>query len=83
MSHYPHELLPLHGTAFDDSPELGLFARVERLIGEEHALLKLPARERTPAQRERLRALTSELDSIWAQLRVRTRRLAAAGDDAP
>ncbi len=81
MGLYPHEPLPPYRTASDDSPELGIYARVEGLIGEEDALLKLPAHERTPAQRERLRALASELDGIWTQLHERARRLAAAGGD--
>jgi hypothetical protein len=76
---YPHEPLPAREVVPPDPPELSLYARVEGLIGEEDALLKLPADETTPAQRERLRGLQEELDGLWAQLRERARRLAAAG----
>jgi hypothetical protein len=76
---YPHEPLPVREVVPPDPPELSLYARVEGLIGEEDALLELPADERTPAQRERLRGLQEELDGLWAQLRERARRLASAG----
>jgi hypothetical protein len=54
--------------------ELGLFARVEGLVGEERALLEIPARKRSEQQKDRLRDVTSELDHIWAALRDRAAR---------
>jgi hypothetical protein len=57
-------------------PELGLFARIEGLAGEERALLAVPDADRDDAQRERLRAVAHELDRIWARLRERAEELA-------
>jgi hypothetical protein len=64
----PEELAP-------EPPGASLFARIEGLIGEEHALLTIPARERTRAQHDRLRALGEELDRIWETLRDRAKRI--------
>lgn len=55
-------------------PELGLFARIEGLVGEEAALLAIPAHQRDQAQRDRLRAIGEELDRIWERLRERAER---------
>ena len=55
--------------------ELGLFARIEGLIGEEKALLEIPARERSRQHRDRLRDVSAELDRIWDALRARATRL--------
>jgi hypothetical protein len=57
--------------------ELKLFARIEHLVGEEAALLAVPAEQRRQEQRERLRAIAEELDRIWERLRDRAERLAA------
>ncbi|MEA2306689.1 MAG: hypothetical protein QOH43_3969 [Solirubrobacteraceae bacterium] len=57
-------------------PDLGLFARIEGLAGEERALLAVPDADRDDAQRERLRAVAHELDRIWARLRKRAEELA-------
>jgi hypothetical protein len=52
-------------------PELGLFARIEGLVGEEAALLRIPHHQRDREQRERLHAIADELDRIWDKLRSR------------
>jgi hypothetical protein len=57
-------------------PEEGLFARIEGLVGEEAALLRIPAEERSHRQRERLRSIADELDRAFESLRDRARRLA-------
>jgi hypothetical protein len=54
--------------------ELDLFARIEGLQGEEDALLRIPASDRTGEQRDRLRVVGEELDRIWALLRERAQR---------
>jgi hypothetical protein len=54
-----------------DPPELGLFARVEALCGEEDALLKIPAKERGREHESRLREIGAELDRAWERLRER------------
>ena len=58
-----------------DDADLSLFARIERLIGEEEALLLIPARDRTPHEHDRLREISDELDRIWERLRERARRV--------
>jgi len=55
--------------------ELELFARIEGLVGEEAALLGVPREHRRQNQHERLRAISDELDRIWASLRARAERL--------
>jgi hypothetical protein len=72
----PEELNP-------DPAWLDAFARVEGLIGEEAALLKIPARERTAEQHERLRGLGAELDRIWERLRRRAEDLGRPGFGEP
>jgi hypothetical protein len=67
----PREL----GDPAERAPEASLFARIERLIGEEHALLLIPAAERRRRDHERLREIGDELDRIWEKLRERSRRL--------
>ena len=61
----------------DVPADLGLFARVEGLVGEEKALLEIPAQARSRQQRDRLREVGAELDHIWESLRARARRLEA------
>jgi hypothetical protein len=56
-------------------PALELFARIEGLLGEETALLNVPAGERDGKQRARLREIGEELDRIWEALRDRADRL--------
>jgi hypothetical protein len=55
--------------------DLSLFARIEGLVGEERALLELPVRERSQAQKDRLRDVGEELDRIWQTLRARAERV--------
>src|SRR3954447_15438752 len=57
--------------------DLSLFARIEGLVGEERALLEIPARERSQPQKDRLRDIGDELDRIWETLRARAERRAA------
>jgi hypothetical protein len=77
MSAFPGAEQPLqHGP---DDPfrdrDLKLFARIEGLVGEEAALLRIPARERTEDQRHRLDGIGQELDRIFDALRERAERL--------
>jgi hypothetical protein len=60
---------------------MSLFAHIEGLIGEEAALLAIPAHERTSEHHNRLRELTGELDRVWESLvkRAKTR----GGGEAP
>ena len=67
----------LPGDKADVPADLGLFARVEGLVGEEKALLEIPARERSRRQQDRLREVGAELDRIWEALRARAARLEA------
>jgi hypothetical protein len=62
------------GDPAERAPEASLFARIEHLIGEEHALLLIPAAERTRREHERLREIQDQLDRIWETLRERSRR---------
>ena len=71
----PREL----GDPAELAPEASLFARIEDLIDEEHALLLIPAAERGRRDRERLHEIEDQLDRIWEKLRERARRL---GQDA-
>jgi hypothetical protein len=57
------------------SPDTGLFARIEGLLGEEQALLRIPAKERSPHERSRLREIGAELDRAFESLSRRARRL--------
>ena len=71
--------------ADDVSPipdELKLFARIEGLVGEEAALLAIPRKERRREERERLRAISGELDRIFEALRERAHRLRRDGGAA-
>jgi hypothetical protein len=56
--------------------DVATFARIEGLVGEERALLRIPAGERTREQHERLHHITSELDRIFEHLRERAERIA-------
>ena len=57
-------------------PEEGLFARIEGLVGQEDALLRIPALERSEEDRRRLRSIGAELDRVFGKLRERAERLA-------
>jgi hypothetical protein len=63
------------GDPIESAPEASLFARIEDLIDEEHALLLIPAAERGRRDHERLREIEDQLDRIWEKLRERSRRL--------
>ena len=54
--------------------DLKAYARVENLIGQEHALLSIPKNERTEAQHGLLHEIGEELDRIAAALGRRSRR---------
>jgi hypothetical protein len=58
------------------SPDLELFARVEGLVGEEAALLAIPAEDRRQHHHDRLKAIGDELDRVFAKLHERAERLA-------
>ena len=67
------------GDPAERAPEASLFARIEDLVDEEHALLLIPAMERRRRDRERLREIEHQLDRIWEKLRERSGR---RGQDA-
>jgi hypothetical protein len=78
MSVFPGWELP---STPNDEPndEITLFARIEGLIGEEAALLAIPARERTKEEDARLRRISDELDRIWESVRRRAESGHAGG----
>lgn len=51
--------------------ELETFARIEGLMGQEHALLLIPAAKRTDRERRLLKAVSAELDRIVEKLKER------------
>ena len=55
--------------------EMTLVARIEGLAGEELALLAIPAKERSRAQSDRLRAIAGEFDRALEALKERAHRL--------
>jgi hypothetical protein len=57
--------------------ELRTFARIEGLLGQEHALLLIPAKKRTARERRLLKAVTAELDRIVEKLKERPARATA------
>jgi hypothetical protein len=63
------------GDPVERAPEASLFARIENLVNEEHALLLIPAAERRRRDHDRLREIQDQLDRIWETLRERSRRL--------
>jgi hypothetical protein len=63
------------GDPAERAPEASLFARIEDLIHEEHALLLIPATERGRRDHERLHEIEDQLDRIWETLRERSQRL--------
>lgn len=74
----PEELAPR-------PPAIDLFAHIEGLVGEEAALLSIPAHERSQEHHRRLSEVGEELDRAWEKLRERTERLArrAPASDSP
>jgi hypothetical protein len=87
MAAFPGSEQPRGPEDFAPIPdELGLFARIEGLAGEERALLAVPDAERDDAHRDRLRAVAHELDRIWERLRERAAERAGrepAGEGRP
>jgi hypothetical protein len=61
------------GDPAERASEASLFARIESLVDEEHALLLIPAAERARRDHERLREIEELLDRIWEKLRERSR----------
>jgi hypothetical protein len=65
-------------SALERAPELPeklqVFARIEELVGQEDALLRIPAKERTREQHDLLHAIGAELDRVAERLRVRVPR---------
>jgi hypothetical protein len=51
--------------------ELEAFARIEGLVGQEHALLLVPAAKRSAREHRLLDAVTAELDRIADKLKQR------------
>lgn len=58
---------------------LEAYAQIEGLVGEEDELLEQAEEERKEEHRERLRAITGELDRAWETLRRRAERRGASG----
>ena len=75
----PHAREEIAPERVPGKPELGLFARIEGLLGEEKALLEIPARERTDRHHSRLREIAAELDRAWEKLRERAERSRPGG----
>jgi hypothetical protein len=59
--------------------DLGVYAHIEGLVGEENELLKQAEQGRTEEHRERLHAIKHELDRAWESLRQRAERHAQSG----
>ncbi|MEA2324411.1 MAG: hypothetical protein QOD81_4261 [Solirubrobacteraceae bacterium] len=57
--------------------DVSLLSRIEGLVGEEDALLLIPAKDRSAHEHDRLRSIGGELDRIWDTLRRRAQRLEA------
>jgi hypothetical protein len=68
------------GDPAERAPEASLFARIEDLVDEEHALLLIPAAERGRRDHERLHEIEDQLDRIWETLRERARRVGQEAD---
>jgi hypothetical protein len=72
MSAFPGGELPRTPDEIAPPPEQEeLFARIEGLIGEEIALLDIPAHQRTDAHHARLEQIGKDLDRLWHRLRER------------
>jgi hypothetical protein len=62
--------------------DIRLYSQLEGLVGEEDALLLIPAHERSREQHHRLRAITEELDRMFERLHHRhARRTAPESSD--
>ena len=60
-----------------DPNDVTYLSRIEDLVGEEAALLAIPADQRDQTQRDRLRTIATDLDRIFETLRRRAQRLSA------
>jgi hypothetical protein len=59
--------------------DLEAYAQIEGLVGEENELLEQAEEGRKEEHRERLHAITQELDRAWETLRRRAERRAKPG----
>lgn len=59
--------------------QLAAYAHIEGLVGEENDLLETADEDRKDEHRERLHAITQELDRAWETLRRRAERRAKPG----
>jgi Protein of unknown function (DUF2630) len=59
--------------------DLKAYAHIEGLVGEENELLEQAEEDRKEEHRERLRAITGELDRAWETLRRRAERRGKSG----
>jgi hypothetical protein len=59
-----------------DPTDATYFSQIEDLVGEEAALLAIPAHQREPHHHERLQTIAADLDRIFEKLHERARRLA-------
>lgn len=57
---------------------INLFAQIEGLVGEESALLAIPAHKRSKSESTRLREIAETLDRIFDKLRERAEGRAGA-----
>jgi hypothetical protein len=81
MGYQPDEELAREHDA-DLSPiphNLEVYAQVEGLVGEENELLEGAEESRKKEHRERLHAITHDLDRAWETLRRRAERRAKPG----
>ncbi|MCW2997299.1 MAG: hypothetical protein JWN65_848 [Solirubrobacterales bacterium] len=84
MTVLPHDLTKTPPPApRPPEEELSLFSRIEGLVGQETALLRVPAAERSADQRAHLRAISDELDRIWHRLQARAQAAAAVETARP
>jgi hypothetical protein len=71
----PHAREQIAPERVPDSPDMKLFAHIEGLVGEEEALLEIPAKQRSRQQEHRLREIGAALDPLFEKLRERAQRL--------
>jgi hypothetical protein len=71
---FPHEPLRRDEDLAPTPEGIELFARVEDLVGQEDALLTIPAKARSDEQHTRLAEIGRELDRIFEKLRDRAQR---------
>jgi hypothetical protein len=59
--------------------DLDAYSHIEGLVGEENELLEGAEEDRKEEHRQRLHALTQELDRVWEMLRRRAERHGKSG----